>query len=111
MNCTRKVIHIIISANLLFCEKVDEQLMPYLAYIVELIVKQLPPEKYFERIERRLGVEPQQSRQFIVAILHLIKLWDQYNSKSTVNPYVSLCLQIDKKNMLTGNDRPMFSPQ
>lgn len=77
--------------------------MPYLAYIIELLVKQLPPEKYFERIERRLGIEPQQSRQYVVALLHLTKLWDSYNAKSTVNPYASLSLQIDKRNLLAAN--------
>ena len=58
-----------------------------------------------------MGIEPQQSRQFIIALLHLSKLFDQYNTKSTMNPYASLSIQIDKKGLLTGNDRPNFTPQ
>jgi len=62
-------------------------------------------------VERRLGIEPQQSRQYVIALLHLTKLFDLYNAKSAVNPYASLSLQIDKKNLLTGSDRPNFTPQ
>lgn len=107
---TTKVTDWVNAANLLYCEKADSIISTYFGYIVE-VLNSVSSEKYFEKIEKRLGVESAQSRTYISYILQIIKQWDRYCQNSPINPYSSMSNLIDKKRLLTSADKPIFNQQ
>ena len=110
LHCLRALQDLYQEGNFMFCDRVDEIITPCFDYLVDLFAeKQVPLERYFEIVERRLGVDPKQSAEYVLTILQLIKQWEKYNS-NTHNPFTASSTKIDKKNLLTGSFKSLFQP-
>ena len=96
--------------NLIYSNKIEELIVPYFGYFIDLFNNNLPIERYFEIVERRLGVDHLQSRQYVFNTLQLIKQWDRYHAKSSLNPFASISEKIDKRGLLNGVNKPLFQP-
>lgn len=76
--------------NLIYSNKIEDMVLPYFQYFVDLLSKNLQVDRYFEIIEYRLGIDPMDSRKYVYTILQLIDQWNKYNMRSPINPFATL---------------------